>query len=147
MAKHTYSKCLLHMIWGTKKREPVFNEHSQTKLSEYLHQYSESKKIHMYVNYVNTDHVHVFFDLPTTKSIQEVAKLYKGSSSFWINKNRLTPRKFSWARGYGVFSVSQSHFNRVRKYILNQEVHHRKKSFSSELNDFLNAYDIQANNL
>lgn len=146
MAKHTYSKCLIHIVWGTKKREPVFDKHIRNMLSEYLHQYSESKKIHMYVNYVNADHVHVLFNLPTTKSIQEVAKLYKGSSSFWINKNGLTSNKFSWARGYGAFSVSRSHYNKVKKYILNQEEHHRKKSFSSEFSDFLNAYNINANN-
>jgi len=146
MAKHTYSKCLIHMVWGTKKREPVFDKRIQNMLSEYLRQYLENRKIHMYVNYVNADHVHVPFDLPTTKSIQEVAKLYKGSSSFWINKNRLTPHKFNWARGYGAFSVSRSHFNKVNKYILNQEEHHRKKSFSSAFSDFLNAYNIDANN-
>lgn len=101
----------------------------------------------MYVNFVNADHLHILIDLPTSKSIQEVAKLYKGSSSFWINKNRLTVNKFSWARGYGSFSVSQSNFGKVKNYIIHQEKHHRKKTYSTELTDFLKAYKIKFANI
>ena len=43
------------------------------------------------------------------------------------------PRKpFEWQTGYGAFSVSESQKERVRAYILNQEVHHRKKTFEEE---------------
>lgn len=143
MAKHTYSKCLIHLIWSTKNREPVLEADTRKKLSEYLYQYSKDNNIYMYINYVNADHVHAFFDLPTSMSLQDVSKLYKGSSSHWINKNRLTPLKFCWARGYGGFSVSPSNFTKVKSYILNQEKHHSKKSFAQELNDFLKAYRLE----
>ena len=35
---------------------------------------------------------------------------------------------FYWQDGYGLFSVSPSHFEAVRKYILDQEEHHKKES-------------------
>ena len=35
---------------------------------------------------------------------------------------------FHWQDGYGLFSVSPSHFEAVRKYILDQEEHHKKES-------------------
>lgn len=142
MAQHTYTKCLVHMIWGTKRREKVLERDVRKELSEYLYRYSKEKNIYMYLNYVNADHVHVLFDLPNTKCMQDVAKLFKGSSSFWINKNRLTPLKFNWGRGYGAFSVSPSNFDKVRTYIQNQEKHHQKKSFTEELDEFLKAYDL-----
>ena len=145
MANHTYSKCLIHLVWGTKKRKPVLTKQMRIKLSDYFYQYSKDKKIYMYVNFVNTDHVHILIDLPTSKSIQEVAKLFKGSSSFWINKNRFTTHKFSWARGYGSFSVSRSNYDKVKNYILNQEQHHRKKDYSTEFNHFLRAHRIDLN--
>lgn len=146
MAIHAYSKCLVHMIWGTKKRKPVLRTPTRKKLSKYFYKYAESKEIYMYANYVNADHVHVLIDLPRYFALQKVAKLFKGSSSFWINKNRLTEFKFSWARGYGAFSVSASDLDRVRSYIQNQEEHHREKTFAEELDSFLSAYGLEVPN-
>ena len=64
-------------------------------------------------------------------------QLIKGSSSHWINENRLLRGKFSWGRGYGAFSVSHSHIDRVATYIAAQEAHHRKKTFSLKFEVFM----------
>ena len=146
MAQHAYSKCLIHMVWGTKKRKSVLTKPVRLKLSDYLYRYAEEKEIYMHTNYVNADHVHVLVDLPRHFALQKVAKLFKGSSSFWINKNRLTNLKFSWARGYGAFSVSASGLEKVKSYIRDQEEHHRQKSFSEELDTFLSAYGLELQN-
>lgn len=50
----------------------------------------------MKINFFNPEHVHTLIDLPTTKSIEEVVKLLKGSSSHWINQQRLLRGKFYW---------------------------------------------------
>ena len=146
MAEHAYSRCLLHMIWGTKNRKAVLEESVRKKVSNYLYAYAKKKEIFMHINYVNADHVHVLIDLPTSHSIQKVAKLFKGSSSHWINKNRLTKLKFSWGRGYGAFSVSASAIEKVKSYIRNQPAHHRSKSFTEELDEFLFAYGLEVQN-
>ncbi len=39
---------------------------------------------------------------------------------------------FAWQRGYGGFSVSQSHVANVVQYINNQENHHRKTTLKEE---------------
>ena len=83
------------------------------KVSGFLNEYSVEKDIYLKINFVNCDHVHTLLDLPTSKSIEEVAQLFKGSSSHWINENRLLRGRFSWGRGYGAFSVSHSDVNRV----------------------------------
>jgi REP element-mobilizing transposase RayT len=87
------------------------------KLSGFLYEYSQSKDIYMKINYVNADHVHALIDLPTKYSIEETMKLFKGASSHWINQERIIAAKFSWGRGYGAFSVSQSNVKDVSKYI------------------------------
>jgi hypothetical protein len=87
----------------------------------------------MKINYFNPEHVHALIDLPTNKSIEEVVQLFKGSSSHWINENRLLRGRFSWGRGYGSFSVSHSHADQVAAYIANQEEHHRKKTLLRSL--------------
>jgi len=67
-------------------------------------------------------------------------QLIKGESSFWINQNKLVPGKFEWAVEYYAVSVSESDVERVRKYIRNQEEHHRKKSWDEEVDEFVRIY-------
>ncbi len=52
----------------------------------------------------------------------------------------LTENKFVWQDDYWVVGVSESHLESVRKYIHNQEEHHSKKSFSEEINGFMEKY-------
>jgi hypothetical protein len=69
--------------------------------------------------------------------VEEVIKLFKGGSSYWINDNRLVRGRFAWGRGYGAFSVSHSDVGRVARYIARQEEHHRKKSYLEEYELFV----------
>ena len=50
--------------------------------------------------------------------------------------------KFQWQEGYGVFSYAHSQIDNVFKYILNQEEHHRKKTFMEEYLEFLEKFAI-----
>lgn len=46
-----------------------------------------------------------------------------------------------WHDDYWVLRVSESHIERVRKYIHNQEQHHAKRSFRLEIDSFMRKYD------
>jgi REP element-mobilizing transposase RayT len=70
-------------------------------------------------------------------------QLIKGESSFWINKNRLTIYKFEWAEEYFAVSVSESHIQRVRNYISNQEQHHRNKTWLDESDELIKIYGFE----
>jgi len=67
------------------------------------------------------DHMHLFIGLNPMQSISEMMRLVKGDSSEFINKQKLTNRKFQWQDGYGAFSNSRSQIDPVVKYILNQK--------------------------
>jgi REP element-mobilizing transposase RayT len=99
MSVHSYSRCWIHLIWGTLDREKLLNKTTATRVSRYLNEYAESKSIYMKVNYVNADHVHALIDLPTSLSIEELAQLLKGSSSHWINASDLITGKFALGKG------------------------------------------------
>ena len=142
MSIHSYSRCWLHLIWETLRREPILDKRAAARASAHLNEYACAKGIYMKINFVNTDHVHTLIDLPTKFSIEEVAQFFKGSSSHWINENNLVPGKFGWGRGYGVFSVSHSAVGEVAKYIASQEEHHRKRSFAEELKLFLKRHEL-----
>jgi len=128
---------------GDVESGKILTPDARTQLSKFLSDYSKSKGIYMKINYVNAEHVHALIDLPTNYSLEEVAKLFKGSSSHWINQNRIIAGKFAWGRGYGAFSVSQMKVSTVAKYIATQEEHHRQKSFAEEYEEFIKAYGLE----
>ena len=71
------------------------------------------------------DHVHILARLKTDLSLAMMLKAVKGESSRWVNAEKRPAQRFGWQEGYGAFSVSASHLERVRRYIHNQERHHR----------------------
>ncbi len=74
------------------------------------------------------------------KSISEIVRLIKGESSFWINKSKLVRQKFAWQDDYWAVSVSESHLEKIREYIYQQEDHHRSRSFAEEVQEFMEKY-------
>ena len=141
MSVRSYTKVWLHTVWSTYRRERTLIERNlRIELSKYLHEYAEEKKIYMKVNYVNPEHVYSLIDLQTNMAIEEAFHLLKGSSSRWVNN--YVNFKFSWGKGYAAFSVSESNIDRVVKYIINQEEHHRVKSFTEEYEEFLEKHNL-----
>jgi putative transposase len=67
----------------------------------------------------------------------------KTSSNLWIKENKLSKHKFEWQKGYGAFSHSRSQLDTVCQYILNQEEHHKKRSFKEEYLDILQKNDVE----
>lgn len=143
MSLHSYSRCWIHLIWGTLNREKLLNKTAATRVSQHLDTYANEKNIYMKINHVNQDHVHTLVDLPTSLSIEELAQLLKGNSSHWINENNLAVGKFAWGRGYGAFSVSESNADRVVAYIADQEDHHRVRSFAEEFKEFATRHGLK----
>lgn len=49
---------------------------------------------------------------------------------------------FKWQEGYGAFSYSKSHVNKVIRYIQRREEHHKKRTFREEYLKLLEAFEI-----
>jgi REP element-mobilizing transposase RayT len=87
------------------------------------------------------DHVHVLLGLRATHTLAEVVQQMKRGSSAWIHRHGVG--KFAWQEGYGAFTVSSSQLSRVQRYITNQIVHHRKKTFEEEYVDLLRLSGVE----
>ena len=74
------------------------------------------------------DHIHVLFLQNPQKTISDIVKQIKGSSSHFINGEELILEKFAWQTGYAAFSVSESQLDAAYNYIKNQKQHHLKKN-------------------
>src|SRR5258708_17112683 len=121
----------------------MLDKRAAAKAFSFLTTYALEKGIYMKVNYFNADHTHALIDLPTNLYVEELIKLFKGSSSHWINQNQLIKGRFAWGVGYGAFSVSHSDVGRVARYIANQEEHHRKRTYSEEYAMFVKRYGLE----
>jgi REP element-mobilizing transposase RayT len=136
----SYTKIWIHLIFSTKNREYYIDSELKTKLIPHIKENAASKKIYIDSLNCTSDHIHILLSLGTEQAISNTARLIKGESSFWINKNKLCKYKFEWQEEYLAFSVSESIVNKVREYIKNQEEHHKKKTFDEEYQLFMKKY-------
>ncbi len=138
-----FVKVWIHFVWSTKNREPYLTDEIRQKVFEHIRENARAKDIHL--DFINgyKDHVHCLISLGTDQTIEKTIQLIKGESSFWINKNNLCKTKFEWQDEYFAVSVSESNLESVRKYIANQEEHHKAKSFDDEFNNFIKRAGFQ----
>lgn len=136
----SYVKVMIHAVWGTKNREHLIAKENRSVILAHIKENAKIKGI--YIDTINSqpDHVHCLFGLNADMALSKALNLIKGESSYWINKQKLIGLKFEWADDYFAASVSDSQLNKVRQYILNQDEHHRKSSFTEEYNNFLESY-------
>ena len=129
-----------HIIFSTKRRHPWLTPHVRERIWAYQSRILQNLGCSSITVGGIADHVHILCNL--TKKIsdgQGSRNSQKDSSKFakTLNSNL---RDFHWQDGYGLFSVSPSHFEPVRKYILNQEEHHKKETFQDEYLRILKKY-------
>jgi len=71
------------------------------------------------------NHIHIFLGLKPNIGLSDLVRDVKANSSKFINDKMLVKGKFNWQDGFGAFSYSHSHIDKVVKYIMNQEEHHK----------------------
>jgi len=128
-----FVKVYIHLVWATKNRAPLLSS-KELRLTVWNHIRENAQAKGIYLDFINghIDHCHCLISLGVDQTIQKVAQLLKGESSFWINQNKLTAAKFEWQDEYFAASVSESMVDKVREYIKRQEAHHAHKSFQDE---------------
>ena len=87
----SYSQIWVHAVWATKNRRPMIHPKIERELFDFMKE--ELKKMGCMVSIVNgmPDHVHCLFGINPQKSITDIIKQIKGSSSYFVNKNNLIP--------------------------------------------------------
>ncbi|MCX7798305.1 MAG: IS200/IS605 family transposase [Melioribacter sp.] len=131
----------IHLVFSTKNREPYLIT-KELREKVFQHIISNAKEKQIWIDTVSgyKEHIHCLISLNKEQTISKVAQLIKGESSYWINKNKLTKTKFIWQDDYWAVSISESHVDKVRQYIMNQEEHHRARTFAEEVDEFMKKY-------
>jgi len=132
---------LTHLIFSTKNREPLLADKDlRQRAHAYLAAVLKDLLCPALIVGGVADHVHILCHLAKTQSVSVVMEHLKASSSKWLKTQGV--RTFSWQRGYGAFSVSQSNVASVVSYIEKQEEHHRIVTFEEEFRLFLKRYRV-----
>ena len=139
----SYVKIWLHCVWATEKRFPFLSADNKWLIFNHIKENAKSKGI--YIDFINGDkeHIHCIISLKADQTLSKTMQLIKGESSCWINQKGLTKTNFEWSGNYYSASFGESQLPKIRDYIMNQEEHHRRKTWDEECDEFRRKYKFE----
>ncbi len=139
---HSYTNLLYHIVFATKDRRPLIEPAIATRLHAYLGGGIRGEGGTALIINGTPDHVHILARLRQDKALSDVVRSIKANTSKWVHQALSSLQSFAWQTGYGAFTVSESQGEKVRRYILDQEAHHRKTTFEEEFVALLRAHGV-----
>jgi putative transposase len=135
-------KILIHLVYSTKHRQPWnIKTHREGLFAYQAGIYKEWDSPALAIGGTD-DHVHALFVLSKNHPLKKIVEEVKKGSSKWAKIEGPKNADFYWQAGFAAFSVSQSNLDEVRKYIENQEEHHRRMTFQDGLRALYNRHGI-----
>jgi REP element-mobilizing transposase RayT len=144
---NTYSQLYIHLVFAVEHRDRLIHSSFKDELMKYITGTVKKKGNKLLAVNTMADHIHIFLGLNPKNAISDLVKDVKVSSTDFINEKKWVKGKFHWQEGYGAFSYSHSQIDKVVKYIINQEKHHRKTSFKDEYIKMLKTFDVKYEDL
>jgi putative transposase len=139
---NTFTQIYLHLVFAVQNRVSLIHPDWKDELYKYITGIVQNNGHKLIAINGMPNHLHIATGYKPHQLIPDLLQDIKGSSSKWINKEKFVKGKFSWQEGYGAFSFSHSHIDRVVKYIINQEQYHKKQTFGEEYVQLLKKYDV-----
>jgi REP element-mobilizing transposase RayT len=140
---NTYSQIYIQIVFAVKGRANLIGTRHKDELYKYMTGIIRNKEQKLIAINGMPDHVHMFVGMTPDIAISDMMKEVKRCSTNFINdEKKWFHGKFSWQKGFGAFSYSRSHIDRVCRYIANQEAHHRKRSFKEEYITLLKKFEV-----
>ena len=133
----------MHAVFHIKYNLPKIRRQDKDELCAYIGAIiKDNQSIPIIINGVE-NHIHILFVLSKNVALAKIIEEIKRHSSRWIKTKGNYYSQFAWQGGYGGFSVSPSLHDKTKRYIRNQEEHHRKMTFKDEYLMFLKEYGIE----
>lgn len=140
---NTYTQIYIQIVFAVKGRQNLISKEHREELHKFITGIVSNRSQKLFAIFAMPDHVHILVSIHPNISISDLVRDIKAGSSKFINDSKWINGKFNWQEGYGAFSYSKSGVDNVVKYILNQEEHHKNKTFKDEYLDFLQKFEIQ----
>ncbi|MDA0813782.1 MAG: transposase [Verrucomicrobia bacterium] len=139
------SRIVVHIVFSTKNREPYLRDSGLRRelyayMATILRDNVDSPAI--LINGVD-DHLHGLVTLSRKFALMKVIEEAKTETSKWVKRQAPQLHGFAWQAGYGAFSVSESNIPQVRRYVENQEEHHKRITFQEEFRELCKRHRIE----
>lgn len=136
------TRLIHHIVFGTKRREPVIPSDRKRELYAYLYGILRNHKCEVIrINGVS-DHVHILTDIHPNVAIADLVKDLKQMSSLWMKEHEGFGGFKGWAAGYFAATLGEDGVRQCRDYIINQERHHSSTDYLSELRHITSAHGM-----
>jgi len=142
---NTYSQIYVQIVFTVKGRHNLIPDQHREELQKYITGIITGRNQKLLAIFAMPNHIHILVGLKPSITISDLVRDIKAGSSKFISEKKWLVGKFSWQEGFGAFSYSKSQIDTVINYILNQEEHHKKKTFKEEYLYFLKKYKIEYN--
>lgn len=139
---NTFDQIYLQFVFAVQGRHSLIKKEYKEELHKYITALAQARKSKMLAVHCMPDHTHLFVGFKPSVLISDFIKEIKIQSNEFINDKKWVKGHFKWQEGYGVFSYGHSQIDRVCKYVLNQEQHHKKKTFKDEYHELLKKFEV-----
>jgi len=139
---NTFTQIHIQVVTAVRFRDSLIDPKWKARLHQYMTGIIQNHTHKVLAINSMPDHIHFLIGFRPHQSLSDLVGIVKGESSEWINQENLTLRKFRWQEGYGAFSYTKAQVIPVVNYILNQEEHHKKRTFLEEYKDLLDEFNI-----
>lgn len=138
------SAVYIHLVFSTKERRPFLGDKTiREKLHAQLGGISKTLECPPLIVGGVEDHVHLLCRFGRTITQADWVKELKRVSNGWLKEQGSEFTDFEWQGGYADFSLSRSNLEHVKRYIADQEEHHRKMTFQDELRTLLQKHEVE----
>jgi len=137
-----YTAVFIHVTFATFDRAPLITPSLRPHLHAFLGGIARNIGCKPIEIGGVADHAHALIELNPKISISELVSKLKSNSSRWIREAEAHPA-FNWQRGYGAFSVCPREVEKIRRYIREQEEHHRTRTFREEYIELLEQSGVE----
>ena len=142
---NTYTQIYIHLVFAVKRRQHLIERTWKDELYKFITGIVENNGHKMLRINGMPDHIHILIGYCPSQTIPSLVEIIKTDSNHFVKRKKFCPGKFSWQRGYGDFSYNRSQLDTVVNYIINQEEHHRRKTFRKEYVELLEKFDVDYN--
>ncbi len=139
---NTFSQIYLQFVFAVQGRHSLINKTCKEELHKYITSLVQTRKSKMLAVHCMPDHTHLFIGMKPSILISDLVKEIKVQSNEFINEKKWVRGHFQWQTGYGVFSYGHSQIDKVCRYVLNQEEHHKKQTFKEEYYELLKKFSV-----
>ncbi len=139
----TYTQILYQIVFSTKNRERTLTKNNRERVFKFMSGVLKNKKSHLYQIGGVEDHIHIITHLHPEVALSSLVKDLKLGSTDLIKTERLFNNFNGWQNGFGAFTYDIHSKERLIKYVINQEEHHKKKDFITEYKEILKEFEIE----